>query len=316
MTERLNNLWTFANNTIYSDVPIDNSARRNRAYMFSSVLKRIRKFQKRFGYVLGLLLWFGLRQHVRKQKGALHVVQVPGLHHPVTLRAKTSDVEAFHQIFVDGELEFDLNMSPSRIIDAGANVGLAALYFSSRFPEAKILALEIESANFELLKRNTAFYPNITCLKKALWSGPANLSIANPTAESWSFQVSRSTKGNEQGVLAVGVKDLAEMFEGRRIDLLKIDIEGAEKEVFQHGMDQWIDQVDTIAVELHDRFQPGCHKALVDSLKDRSHRMYKLGEYTVVELCPQPADEAATEKQTRELGTTLLTLGLLWTAIG
>ena len=140
--------------------------------------------------------------------------------------------------------------------------------------------------NFELLRHNTEFYPNITCLKKALWSGPANLSIANPTAESMSFRVSPSAQGDKEGILAVGVKDLAEMFEGSRIDLLKIDIEGAEKEVFQHGMNQWIDQVDTIAVELHDRFQPGCHKALVDSLKDRSHRMYKLGEYTIINLIP------------------------------
>jgi len=180
----------------------------------SDVLKRIQKFGKRFGHARGLLLWFRLRQHVRKQQGARHVVQVPGLHHPVTLRAMTSDVEVFHQIFVDGELEFDLHMLPSRIIDAGANIGLAAVYFSSRFPEAKILALEVETANFELLRHNTAFYPNITCLKKALWSGPANLSIANPTAESMSFQVSPSAKGDEEGILAVGVKDLAEMFRG------------------------------------------------------------------------------------------------------
>lgn len=254
--------------------------------MLFNVLKRIRKFQKRFGDARGFLLWFHLRQHVRKQQGALHMVQVPGLHHPVALRAKTSDVEVFHQIFIGGELEFDLHTSPSCIIDAGANIGLAALYFSSRFPMAKILALEVETANFELLRHNTAFYSNITCFKKALWSGPANLSITNPTAESWSFQVGPATNGDEEGIPAVGVKDLAEMFESRRIDLLKIDIEGAEKEVFQHGMDQWIDQVGTIAVELHDRIQPGCHKALVDSLKDRSHRMYKSGEYTVVEFCP------------------------------
>jgi FkbM family methyltransferase len=252
--------------------------------MLSSVLQRIRRFQKRFGYARGLLLWLRLRQHVRKQEGALHVVRVPGLNHPVALRAKTSDVGVFHQVFVDGELEFNLNLSPSRIIDAGANIGLASLYLASRFPEAKILALEIEEANFELLRRNTASYPNITCLRKALWSGTANLTIANPTAEPWSFRVSRSTKEDEEGLSAVGVKDLVEMFEGRRVDLLKIDIEGAEKEVFEHGMDQWIDQVDTIAVELHDRFEPGCSKALVDSLRDRVYRLYTLGEYTVVEL--------------------------------
>jgi FkbM family methyltransferase len=255
--------------------------------MLSSVLKRIRKFQKRFGYARGLLLWLRLRQHVRKREGALHVVRVPGLRQPVALRAKTSDVGVFHQVFLEGELEFEMPLVPSRIVDAGANIGLASVYLSSRFPEARILALEIETANFELLRRNTASYPNVTCLRKALWSGMANLTIANPTAEPWSFRVSHTTKEDSEGLSAVGVKDLVDMFEGRRINLLKIDIEGAEKEVFEHGMDQWIDQVDTIAVELHDRFEPGCSQALVDSLKDRNHKMYTLGEYTVVELSPQ-----------------------------
>jgi hypothetical protein len=73
---------------------------------------------------------------------------------------------------------------------------------------------------------------------------------------------------------------------------LKIDIEGAEKEVFQRGMDEWIDQVDTIAVELHDNIEPGCFKALASSLKNRRHEFFKLGEYTIVHLHQKPLQPA------------------------
>ena len=44
----------------------------------SDVLKRIQKFGQCVGHARGVLLWFRLRQHVRKQQGARHVVQVPG----------------------------------------------------------------------------------------------------------------------------------------------------------------------------------------------------------------------------------------------
>ncbi len=250
----------------------------------SDVLRRVGKFCRRYGLIGGIQLWYRLRQHVGKPTGELHEFLIPGLKHPIALRVNTSDFEVFHRIFIDGELDFDLRKVPTRIVDAGANIGLASLYLLSRFPHARILALEIEDSNFALLRRNTSAYPNVTCLKMALWSGAARLGIANPTDEHWMFRVTPAASDDAGGVPAVGVKDLMELFEGKHIDLLKIDIEGAEKQVFQDGADEWIDQVDTIAVELHDRFEPGCEAALAGSLENHKHEISMAGEYTVVRL--------------------------------
>ena len=174
---------------------------------------------------------------------------------------------------------------PSRIVDAGANIGLASVYFASRFPNARIVALEVEQSNFELLKRNTKPYPNITCLQKALWSGQKQLSIVNPTDEPWAFRVSEAVSGNAAlSVMSFAVTDVIKEFDHQQIDLLKIDIEGAEKEIFQNGMDHWIDRVGMIAVELHDRIVPGCKKALEGGLCGRNYRMLVSGEYTIIDL--------------------------------
>lgn len=70
--------------------------------------------------------------------------------------------------------------------------------------------------------------------------------------------------GSTYEVISLGVKEVAQEFEHFHIDLLKLDIEGAEKEVFLHGSEEWLDQVDVIAVELHDRLEPGCRAALHD----------------------------------------------------
>ena len=125
------------------------------------------------------------------------------------------------------------------IVDAGANIGLASLYFAQRFPKAKIVSLEVDQANFELLTKNTGCYPNITCIRKALWSGQAQLGILNPTDEPWAFRVGEMLGGDGTSIDALGVGDLVGQFESQRIDLLKVDIEGAKRGVSKRG--GWMD---------------------------------------------------------------------------
>lgn len=243
-----------------------------------------KKYRQRFGQVAGFLLWFHLRQHLDHIRGTWHSVRVPGFHDPVTLRAGTSDVLAFIQLFIDGELDFQMPKEPATIVDAGANIGLASLYFANRFPKAKILALEVDQANFELLVRNTKAYANITCLKKAVWSKQAQLNILNPTDEPWAFRVGEVASADGTSIPAVGIHDLLTEFESGRIDLLKMDIEGAEKEVFQNGADKWIDRIGVIAVELHDNIAPGVSQLLNKALQGRNHKVSTSGEYTIVRL--------------------------------
>jgi FkbM family methyltransferase len=243
-----------------------------------------KKYRRRFGQIAGFLLWFHLRQHLHHIRGTWHNVRVPGLNHPVTLRAGTSDVLAFIQLLIDGELDFQMSQEPATIVDAGANIGLASLYFAHRFPKAKILALEVDQSNFELLVRNTKPYANITCLKKALWSKQAQLNILNPTDEPWAFRVGEVASADGTSVPALGVHDLLTEFESGRIDLLKVDIEGAEKEVFQNGTDKWIHRIGVIAVELHDNIAPGASQSLNEALQGRNHQASTSGEYTIIRL--------------------------------
>ena len=242
------------------------------------------KYRRRYGQVAGFLLWLQLRRHMKATRGTLHEVRVPGLARPIFLRAGTSDVLVFIQIFIDGELEFKMPELPGSIVDAGANIGLASLYFAHRFPKAKIIALEVDQANFELLTKNTSGYPSITCVRKALWSGQAQLSILNPTDEPWAFRVGEVPGGDGTSISALGVGDLVGQFESQRIDLLKVDIEGAEKEVFQNGAGGWIDRIGVIAIELHDNIVPGCSKAFAEALVGKRHCASRSGEYTIVQL--------------------------------
>ena len=62
---------------------------------------------------------------------------------------------------------------------------------------------------------------------------------------------------------------------------MKIDIEGSELEVLNHHH-SWIDDVNTIIIELHDRSQPGCSEALDKALSSHSYDKSKSGESIII----------------------------------
>lgn len=148
---------------------------------------------------------------------------------------------------------------PKFIIDAGAHIGLSSVFFASKYPEATVVALEPEPSNFAILLKNTEDFPNIRPLQAGLWSKKTHLRIEDSHVPTWSFRVLESASGD--GIPAVAIADILADFRAARIDVLKIDIEGSEFEVLNHSA-PWIDHVQTLIIELHDRFRPGCTDAL------------------------------------------------------
>ncbi|MGQ0697729.1 MAG: FkbM family methyltransferase [Panacagrimonas sp.] len=173
------------------------------------------------------------------------------------------------------EYAIELAREPRFIVDAGANVGLAAIYYANKYPGATIVSIEPVASNFALLQRNVAPYPNVLPLLNALWYEPATLEIVDPGWGDDAFRTTNYVAGTVEGnpVQAITVDQIIERYAAKagveRIDVLKIDIEGAEKELFaaQDGASarRWIDRVDVIAVELHDRFRPGCARAVYNA---------------------------------------------------
>lgn len=235
----------------------------------------------RFGQMAGLELAWRLRHWVYPP-GTEFSVSVPGVPSKICLRAGTSDVMVFEQIFLSEEMDFSMRSVPKLIIDAGANIGLSSIYLSRKFPKARIVALEPEAENFELLKRNVKAYPNVVPVNQALWSSASTVQIVDRSVASWAFQVQMVTSKSEGAVISTSVAELVREFGA--IDLLKMDIEGSELEVLSHGTDRWVSSVGMIAVELHDRFQPGCSEALASLLEKRSSAVSRRGEYTIVDF--------------------------------
>ena len=192
----------------------------------------------------------------------------PGVRHPFWVRVPSSDVPTLDQIQVRREYEFEVDRAPEVIIDAGANVGLASIYFASRYPGARILAIEPEAGNLELLERNVAAYPNVTVVRAALWHENAPLDLVDPGLGQWAFMTQGRGEAEHYGphvheVQGITLDTLCRDHGLERIDILKMDIEGAEREVFADPS-AWIGKVDTLIVELHDRMKPGCSRSFYD----------------------------------------------------
>src|SRR5205807_1690901 len=108
---------------------------------------------------------------------------------PLYLRVGTADLQVYQQVILDEQYDVTLPAEPKTIIDAGANIGLSAVWLAEHYPTATVLAVEPEPGNFEVLLRNTANHPNVRCLCAAVSDSGEDLEIANPGGAVWAFRV-------------------------------------------------------------------------------------------------------------------------------
>lgn len=207
-------------------------------------------------------------------------IRLRGISTPVRYRPGTSDFQAIRQIFGRAESFVPLPLPPRFIVDAGANIGCTSLLYANRWPDAAILAIEPDPDNFRLLSQNLDAYPNVTVLRGALWSRDGTLRIQNPNDASWAIRVGDNGEGDV--VDAYTLQTLMQRSGRLEIDVLKLDVEGAEREILSQGSDRWIDQVKMMLVELHDRIEPGCSAALSSAIGQRPHQRFRNGEYDVI----------------------------------
>jgi FkbM family methyltransferase len=143
------------------------------------------------------------------------------------------------------------------IVDAGANIGTASIFLLRTYPDATVIALEPEPGNFEILQKNLSYYsPRAIPVRKALWHHPEVLSLARGSFRDggeWSTQVKSTGDRGADTVEGVTLPDLMAAHKLTTIDILKVDIEGAERFIFREDVSAWLDKVRCIAIELHDR---------------------------------------------------------------
>jgi FkbM family methyltransferase len=200
------------------------------------------------------------------RKDMLYQVLRPDIKFPIFLRIPSSDVATFDQIFNSKGYDCMTKKSPQIIIDAGANIGLASVFFSNKFPDSKIFAIEPEESNLEVLKRNIAPYKNIISISGALWNENKKISLVDPGVGKWGFttkeidNIEKKSEGILQEVQGITLDKIMEDYGIEKIDILKVDIEGSEREVFKNSP-SWIQKVDSVIIELHEHNYPGCYSS-------------------------------------------------------
>ena len=225
----------------------------------------------------GIRTYFFLRS---KQKGRVSV-RFPGINHPVWIRRNSSDYASFDQIFILENYRMNLPPGKGLIIDGGANAGHAAAYFACRFPEKKIIAVEPDASNCELIRKNISLYPNVELTESAIWNKNSYLKILNPEASQWAFRVEEVSPQTQGAFRSVTIGELLHQSGFSRIDLLKLDVEGAEKEIFSLGIENWLPHTGCIILEFHERINPGCTEAVEKAVSNLVRERFQQGENEV-----------------------------------
>jgi len=213
--------------------------------------------------------------------GAITKIKSKIFLNPIQLRRKDSDLDIFDQIFVDKQYKWPEieKLNPKVILDGGANIGLSAIFFSNLFPNAKIICIEPDENNWKQLEANTQNYKNISLVKAAIWYKNEILNLANP--EGFSAGFSYQSENNDKGVQGCTIQEIMAQFNLNHIDILKLDIEGAEKEIFENGNLEWLDKTDVLTIELHDMYREGTAKAFIKPVHDKIEKMYIQGENVI-----------------------------------
>jgi len=158
------------------------------------------------------------------------------------------------------------------IIDIGGYIGSASIAFANMLPKATIICIEPSDDNFNIILKNTASYKNIIPIKAALVSSMSqNVYLRNRGTGQWGYTIVNhpNDKPNAEKIQDVSIITLKELFEKFPVDkigLMKMDIEGAESDIFRFD-GHLLKEVDAILIELHNKIDAEC--------SDLHHKLFK-----------------------------------------
>ena len=194
-------------------------------------------------------------------------VSVPGVG-PIYIRPGESDFAAIRQVF--GQGQYDISWPPQLkervrarynkivsdggkpiIVDAGANIGAASLFFGQKYPKGAIVSIEPDAGNAAILKKNLEGRPNYVIMEAAIGSEPGFVDLV-VDSDGWGVQTRRS----DSGIAVITVEDAYAASGGNVPFIVKIDIEGFEKDLFSSNTG-WVDRCHVVFIELHDWMLPG-----------------------------------------------------------
>jgi len=234
---------------------------------------------------------------LRVQKGQEHRNGIIKVHMKrpfrgkIALRETGSDLATFHEIAVDevyGQVVRKVGGFQT-VIDLGANIGLASLYLAHHSPSCRIFSVEPNPQSYEMLVRNVRnLGSRCKTLRAAAWRTHRQLSpdprVATDRFSTFTLRDSSSTAGDQWTVEGFTMLEILDHSGFKTVDLLKVDIEGAEAEMFSGKHLQWLTRVGAIAIEFHKDSRKMC--AFDDIMRSYGFEICSEEYHTVLALKP------------------------------
>lgn len=168
------------------------------------------------------------------------------------------------------------------ILDCGANIGLSVIYFKRMYPDAKVIAFEPDDENFALLKKNVESFrlKDVSLVNKAVWTEDTSLNFISEGSMSSRIDSSQNSRsGNKIEAINLG------NFLDKKIDFLKMDIEGAEYEVIRSA-EAKLNMVTNLFLEYHGKYNEITQLTDLFSILTKNGFTYYIKE--AAEIYPTP----------------------------
>ena len=242
-----------------------------------SKLQKYARSIRNLGVIAFARYWW--HQKTKLPRTGIFNLTTPLIDHPLQCRAGTSDIDVFKHIFVLREYAcFDNLVDPGLIVDCGANVGMSTAYFLSRFPKAKVVAVEPDPGNYQQLLHNTRSYgQRLHTVQAGVWCKSTGLKFAEDDfgdGRAWAVAVEEAAPGEKADLQAVSLTALLDESGHEQIALLKVDIEGSEQALFSEGAEAWLGRVENLVIELHGQ---ACERAFYEAIEPYSFNVQASG---------------------------------------
>jgi FkbM family methyltransferase len=172
------------------------------------------------------------------------------------------------------------NYKIKTILDCGANIGDETIRFALHHPDAEIISVEADPENYEVLNYNFREVNRITIVNAAVWDSDTELYVfKNPNGNPESSWVSE--KPSSIPIKALRIESLMKIKAWEKIDILKLDVEGAEKQIFS-GNTEWLKLVNCLIFEVPDSDAPGTTQLIFEKIKDTQWNATAIGECLIL----------------------------------
>lgn len=200
----------------------------------------------------------------------------------VALRSHTTDISVCDELLVShsyAHLIRNVEDEVATVVDLGANIGLAARWLAHAFPAARIVAVEPEPGNLEILQLNlSAIADRAMCWPVAVGASDGRAILTTDSGEH-GFTILGTGPREGTDVEVITLRRVLDESGIDRVDVLKCDIEGAERDLFADCA-EWIALVGWLEIECHEPYR------LPDLVKDLRRNG---AAFSIVDHVPNPA---------------------------